>query len=79
MTCWGVCKWKEHRQIILLHSIPSFFLLVDSGPEILNMASGDLDGKSLCVKEENTTSASAVIKIKGKLLKGSSVVSILKH
>uniref|UniRef100_A0A3Q2I9W0 Inositol 1,4,5-triphosphate receptor associated 2 n=1 Tax=Equus caballus TaxID=9796 RepID=A0A3Q2I9W0_HORSE len=38
----------------------------DSGPEILNMASGDLDGKSLCVKEENTTSASAVIKIKGK-------------
>ncbi|XP_046497971.1 inositol 1,4,5-triphosphate receptor associated 2 [Equus quagga] len=38
----------------------------DSGPEILNMASGDLDGKSLCEKEENTTSASAVIKIKGK-------------
>ncbi|KAI5158798.1 Inositol 1,4,5-Triphosphate Receptor Associated 2 [Manis pentadactyla] len=37
----------------------------DSGSEILNMASGDLDCKSVCEKEEDTRSAS-VIKIKDK-------------
>uniref|UniRef100_A0A8C0KFF3 Inositol 1,4,5-triphosphate receptor associated 2 n=1 Tax=Canis lupus dingo TaxID=286419 RepID=A0A8C0KFF3_CANLU len=41
----------------------------DSGSEILNMASGDLDCKSLCEKEEDTRSASAMIEITGKLLK----------
>lgn len=41
------------------------------------MASGDLDCKSVCEKEEDTRSAS-VIKIKGKLLKGS-VTFIPKH
>ncbi|XP_008691388.2 inositol 1,4,5-triphosphate receptor associated 2 isoform X1 [Ursus maritimus] len=38
----------------------------DSGSEILNMASGDLDCKSLCEKEEDTRSGSAMIKIAGK-------------
>ncbi|XP_059041759.1 inositol 1,4,5-triphosphate receptor associated 2-like isoform X3 [Mustela lutreola] len=38
----------------------------DSGSEILNMASGDLDCKSLCEKEEDTRSASGMIKITGK-------------
>ncbi|CAD7672148.1 unnamed protein product [Nyctereutes procyonoides] len=38
----------------------------DSGSEILNMASGDLDCKSLCEKEEDTRSASAMIEITGK-------------
>ncbi|KAK2503829.1 hypothetical protein MC885_012549, partial [Smutsia gigantea] len=37
----------------------------DSGSEILNMASGDLDCKSVCEKEEDTRSAS-MIKIKDK-------------
>ncbi|KAG8513756.1 Lymphoid-restricted membrane protein, partial [Galemys pyrenaicus] len=36
----------------------------DAGSEILNMASGDLDCKSLCQKEEDTRSAPAVIKIR---------------
>lgn len=36
----------------------------DSGSEILMMASCDLDCKSLCDKEEDTKSASAMIKIK---------------
>ncbi|XP_042847900.1 inositol 1,4,5-triphosphate receptor associated 2 isoform X3 [Panthera tigris] len=38
----------------------------DSGSEILNMASGDLVRKSLCEKEEDTGSASSMIKITGK-------------
>ncbi|GAB5573625.1 inositol 1 [Prionailurus iriomotensis] len=38
----------------------------DSGSEILNMASGDLVCKSLCEKEEDTGSASSMIKITGK-------------
>lgn len=64
-----------------MHSIHavSFFLLIDSGSEILHMASGDLDCKPLCEKEEDKRSASAVTKTQGKLLKGSSIVSILKH
>ena len=64
-----------------MHSIHavSFFLLIDSGSEILHMASGDLDCKPLCEKEEDKRSAFAVTKIQGKLLKGSSTVSILKH
>lgn len=33
------------------------------------MASGDLDCKSFCEKEEDTRSGSAMIKIAGKLLK----------
>ena len=43
------------------------------------MASGDLDCKPLYEKEEDKRSAFAVTKIQGKLLKGSSTVSILKH
>ena len=64
-----------------MHSIHavSFFLLIDSGSEILHMASGDLDCKPLYEKEEDKRSAFAVTKIQGKLLKGSSTVSILKH
>ena len=64
-----------------MHSIHavSFFLLIDSGSEILHMASGDPDCKPLCEKEEDKRSASTVTKIPGKLLKGSSIVSILKH
>lgn len=75
-----MCKRKEHRQIFLLHSIHavSFFLLIDSGSETLKVASGVLDCESLC-KEEDTRSASAVIKIKGKLLKCSSIFSVLQH
>ena len=42
------------------------------------MASGDLDCKPLCEKEEDKRSAFAVTKIQGKLLKDSSIVSILK-
>ncbi|XP_054552339.1 inositol 1,4,5-triphosphate receptor associated 2 [Talpa occidentalis] len=38
----------------------------DAGSEILNMASGDLDCKSLCEKEEDTQSASAAIKIRDR-------------
>ncbi|XP_044797188.1 inositol 1,4,5-triphosphate receptor associated 2 isoform X5 [Bubalus bubalis] len=37
----------------------------DSGSEILHMASGDLDCKPLCEKEEDKRSASAVTKIQG--------------
>ncbi|XP_036889694.1 inositol 1,4,5-triphosphate receptor associated 2 isoform X1 [Sturnira hondurensis] len=36
----------------------------DSGSETLNMASGDLDCKSLCDEEENTRSDSAMMKVK---------------
>lgn len=81
MACWGECKWKQHRQITFLHSVHavSFLLLIDSGSEILNMASGDLDCKSLCEKEEDTRSASGMIKITGKLLKYSNIVSIPKQ
>ncbi|XP_043297259.1 inositol 1,4,5-triphosphate receptor associated 2 isoform X3 [Cervus elaphus] len=38
----------------------------DSGSEILHMASGDLDCKPLCEKEEDKRSASAVTKIQGR-------------
>lgn len=51
--------------------------MLDSGSEMLSMASGDLDCKPLCEKEEER-SASAAIKTEGKLLEGSSIVSVLK-
>nr|XP_020735812.1 lymphoid-restricted membrane protein [Odocoileus virginianus texanus] len=38
----------------------------DSGSEILHMASGELDCKPLCEKEEDKRSASAVTKIQGR-------------
>lgn len=78
VTCWHVCKWEEHRQI-LLHSIRalSFFLLIDSGSETLNKGSGYLACKLLCEKKKDRSDS--MIKVKGKLLKGSSMVSNLKH
>uniref|UniRef100_A0A8C8ZF50 Inositol 1,4,5-triphosphate receptor associated 2 n=1 Tax=Prolemur simus TaxID=1328070 RepID=A0A8C8ZF50_PROSS len=60
---------------LLIHAV-GFFLLTDSGSEILNMASSDLDGKSLCKLEEAT---STMMETQGKLWKGVSVVSTLKH
>lgn len=48
--------------MLLLRSSPAvgLFLLADSGSDILQMASGDLDCKLLCEKEEEARSASAM-------------------
>ncbi|XP_077026432.1 inositol 1,4,5-triphosphate receptor associated 2 isoform X1 [Tamandua tetradactyla] len=48
-----------------ISSVDSTVASSDSGSEILNMASGDLDSKLLCEKEKTTRSASAKIGIQG--------------
>lgn len=48
--------------MLLLHGsyTVSLFLPAESGSDILHMTSGDLDCKSLCKKEEEARSASAM-------------------
>lgn len=60
--------------MLLLRSSPAvgLFLLADSGSDILQMASGDLDCKLLCEKEEEARSASAM---PGTVLSGSRATS----
>ncbi|XP_012588236.1 PREDICTED: lymphoid-restricted membrane protein [Condylura cristata] len=57
---------REHATLPSVHTAPSESAVTssDAGSEILKMASGDLDCKSVCEKEDNMQSASAVIKIR---------------